>query len=1077
MLVAFGLIAALTISAQQKVTGVVKSPAGEPLTGVAVIIDGTTNGVMTDIDGKYSIELPARTGDEKTALSFSCIGLKTVIIAVGNKKVIDVVLEEDSIFLGESVVIGYGTVNRRDLTGSVASIQADKIAAVPVTNVSEALTGKLPGVNITTTEGSPDADVKIRVRGGGSLSQDNSPLYIVDGFPVTSISDIAPSEIQSIDILKDASSTAIYGAQGANGVVIVTTKSGREGKAQVNLNAAYGVKQVTRLTQVMSPYDFVAYQHELDASNFGAYEDLDIWRSRQGIDYQDELFGRIGNTQQYNVNVSGGSKAVTYNVSYAHNEEESIMLGSGYSKNNINAKIKSDITKWLTLDFNARLSHSVVDGLGSGADTNESNAANSSVANSVVFRPVSPLSENTEDDDNATRRVSPLEKLLATQKQRTQFRQNYNAALNFKIYKGLSFRTEFGYGWSTDETEQYWEPDAVTNSRYGHNGLPQAYRNAIKRTDWRNANTLTYDNKDLFGGRDHLNVLVGHEISSRTSSAYNTVSVDYPSTMSINEMKANWGAGTPLPTGSTISANENMLSFFGRVNYTLMERYLFTVTFRADASSKFAPGNQWGFFPSGAFAWRISDEPFMKSASNWLSMLKLRLSYGTAGNNRISSGLLYTTYSMSGSDSRNPYFNESSTSMLEHGTYLSNSALKWETTVSRNIGIDYGFLKGRISGAVDLYWNTTKDLLMRSEIPSNSGYSYQYQNFGQTSNKGVEVSLNAVILDKNDFYLDFNANFAFNSNRIDRLNTDSPWQSSSWAGSTISKYEDFRVVEGGSLGEVWGYRTNGYFTVYDPVSNPAGELVWNTKDKKWGLKDGYKDNSNSITGGSYFPGGLKVEVDENGNPVKQRLGNTVPDMIGGFGLNARLKGFDLSVFFNYSLGNVIINGTKLASSFYTGSKREYNLNNDYRLANRYSWIDPVTGMNLARGDMNELTAHYGSAEAVGARLNELNAGKKMYNPASASQMQLTDYAVEDASFLRLQNVTLGYSLPKRWMDKCFLGNVRIYATLYNLFCWTAYTGADPEVDTSSKRNAMTPGVDYAAYPKSRTYLVGLNITF
>jgi hypothetical protein len=411
---------------------------------------------------------------------------------------------------------------------------------------------------------------------------------------------------------------------------------------------------------------------------------------------------------------------------------------------------------------------------------------------------------------------------------------------------------------------------------------------------------------------------------------------------------------------------------------------------------------------------------------------------------------------------------------MEHTSTLSNPKLKWETTITRNLGFDFGFLNNRISGSIDAYWNTTKDLLMRAEIPSNSGYTYQYQNFGQTSNKGLELQLTAGLVQSKNFNLDFNFNIAWNKNRIDKLSTDNPWQSSSWAGSTISKYEDFRVEEGGRLGEVWGYKTNGYFTVYDEVNNPNGELVWS--NGSWALRDGLKDNSTSITGGKYYPGGLKVQVDENGDPVKQRLGNTVAPINGGFGVSGNWKNFDFTAFFNYSLGNKIINGTKLATAFRAGSALGYNLNADFNLSNRYTWIDPETGLNLGTPSNSTILA-YGSIEAIGSRLNEINAGANIYNPAAVTTMQLIDYAVEDASFLRVQNISVGYTLPKNFVRKLFIENVRVYFTGYNLFTFTKYTGADPEVDTSSKKNAMTPGVDYAAYPKSRSFVGGINVTF
>ena len=751
------------------------------------------------------------------------------------------------------------------------------------------------------------------------------------------------------------------------------------------------------------------------------------------------------------------------------------MLNSGFKKDNINAKIKSELNKWLSLDFNARLSHTAVEGLGGGADTNESNAANSTVANSVIFRPIDPLQTSTDDEENSTAtQKTPLERLLATEKERGTFNQNYNVGINWKPFKGWTFRSEFGYGWKYDDTEQYWGVDAVSNSKYGNNGKPQAYLLREKTNSWRNANTLTYENKDLFEGRDRLNVLIGHEVSSSFKKSVENVSVAFPNTMNISEIKANMGTGTALPTQSTLGAKENMLSFFGRANYTLMDRYLLTFTLRGDGSSKFGKGNQWGLFPSAALAWRISDETFMESVKDWLSSLKLRLSFGTAGNNRINSGLLNTTYSLSGNDARYPAFGDAMSSMLEHGTNLYNPDLKWETTVTRNLGIDYGFWNNRISGSIDLYWNTTKDLLMKTEIPSTTGYNYQYRNFGQTSNKGVEFSMSAVLLDTKKYGLNFTFNLAYNRNKIDKLTTDTPWQSSNWAGSTISKYEDFRVEEGGRLGEVWGFKTNGYYTVYDPVSNPNGDLIWG--DGEWTLRDGLKDNSQTITGGAYSPGGLKLQCDENGNPIKQRLGNTVAPLTGGFGFNGNVGNFDFNLFFNYSLGNVIINGTKLASSFRSGSRTGYNLNNDFALGNRYTWIDPETGLNLASSSSAVLET-YGSMTEAGLRLNQLNRNASIFHPAAVTTMQLIDYAVEDASFLRINNITVGYTLPKTWVKKAFLQNVRIYLTGYNLFCWTNYTGADPEVDTSSKRNALTPGVDYAAYPKSRSFVGGINITF
>ncbi len=1056
----------------QTIKGNVKDSGGEPIIGATVKEAGTKNAVVTDFDGNYSITLTSGG-----SLQFSYIGTKSQTVSTKGKTTINVTLEDEATALNDVVVIGYGTVKKKDLTGAVTSVSAKQIENIPVSNVSEALTGKMAGVNITTTEGSPDADVKIRVRGGGSLSQDNSPLYIVDGFPVSSISDIAPSEIQSIDVLKDASSTAIYGARGANGVIIVTTKSGSEGKVQVNFNAAIGWKKVTKLIKTMDPYNYAYYQYELGSEDYGKFEDLDIWKSVEGTDYQDEVFGRTGQQKQYNVNVSGGSKDVKFNVGYSHNDEKSIMLGSGYAKNNINAKINANLNKWLSLDFNGRLAFTKLDGLNGGADTNENNAANSIVANTVRWNPVEPLVSSDDDEENSTStRRNPYQRITDSYKYQERFQQNYNIGLNWKPFKHITFRSEFGYGWKYNDTEQVWGSNATTNSTYGANGQPQAQFIRLSNKNWRNANTVTYDNSKLFGGRDHINVLIGQEWSSSQDKSRGTTIIAFPQSFSISEVLANTDAGTTYNNPTTIEAKENILSYFGRINYTLADKYLATFTLRADGSSLFGKDNRWGLFPSLALAWRISDENFMKNSAKWLSNLKLRLSFGTAGNNRIPAGSISQVYSLPGVNEKPkyPYFGETASTIMSHNDILYNPDLKWETTVTRNVGIDYGFWNNRISGTLDFYWNTTKDLLMKTAIPSNSGYEYQYQNYGKTSNKGIEFALNAVLVDKKNFGLNFNFNISYNRNKIDELGMDNPWQSSSWSGNTISEYDDFRVEAGGRIGELWGYKTNGFYTVYNPETG-TGDLVLGSNGK-WSLREGVVDNSYTKFG-ELLPGQMKLQVDENGDPIKQRLGNTVAPTTGGFGFDGRVGNFDFNLFFNYSLGNKIVNGTKLANSFYAGSSKNYSLIADFAVDNRYTWIDPNTGMNLGRSISTSTLSYYGGAEGVMARINEINNGVSLYNPAAVTKMVITDYAVEDASFLRLQNVTIGYTLPKKWVKSIFIENVRLYFTGYNLLCFTGYDGYDPEVDTSSKKNPMCPGIDYAAYPKSRSFVFGINVTF
>ena len=1068
-------LASVAMLAQQiTVSGNIKDNTGYPVPGAAVMVAGTTQGTVTDFDGNYTLAGVPSNGK----LTVSFVGYATQTEEVKSRTTINFTLQDDTKELQEVVAVGYGTVSKRDLTGSVSSVKAKDIAAVPVSSASEALTGKMAGVNVSATEGSPDADVKIRVRGGGSLSQDNSPLYIVDGFPVSSISDIAPSEIESIDVLKDASSTAIYGARGANGVIIVTTKSGKEGKTQVNLNASWGAKKVTKLTKVLDPYEYALYQYEIEtasssetSSSYGEYDDLHIWKSREGTDYQDEIFGRWGSQLQYNANVSGGTKDFKYNISFAHSQEESIMKGSGFNKDNVNVKINTSLNKWLTLDFQARLANQKIKGLSGGADTNESNAANSIVAKSITFRPISPLTGSSDDDEeNSSNSVySPLERLDDTYKQQNRFRQDYNAGLNWKPFSGWTFRTEFGYNWRKNKTDQVWAVKATQNSKFGYAGLPQAYFETVEYKNWRNANTITYDNKKLFGKRDRMNIMVGQEWSSTSQVTRNHTSVSFPSTFTISEVLANTGAGTALPNGSDIEADENMLSFFGRVNYTLMDKYLITATVRADGSSKFADGNRWGIFPSAAVAWRILDEDFMAGTRDVLQNLKLRLSFGTAGNNRISSGLIQTTYTMGSNTDKAPFFDEQRQPQLQHGKALYNPDLKWETTLTRNVGIDYGFLDGRLSGSVDLYWNTTKDLLMKATIPSGTGYSEQYQNFGQTSNKGVEVALNYAIVDNDDLKVNFTFNIGYNVNKIDELNTDNPYQTSNFCGSTINYGSgDFRVAEGGRLGEVWGYKLTGFYTPEDGKGNGNMKLGANGN---WTITDG--NNSNTLTGQT-LPGAPMFECDEEGNPVFQKIGQTVAPVNGGFGFDAQWRGFDFAAFFNYSLGGDIVNGAKLCSEFFSDSRKGYNIVNDMRMSERFSFIDPKTGLNLGRPSETTIKS-LGGTEAVMARLNESNAGKSQFSPVAATKMVMHSGVIEDGSFLRINNVTLGYTLKKELTQKWFLEKVRFYVTGYNLYCFTNYSGADPEVDTN--KNPMCPGIDYAAYPKSRSVVGGVNITF
>ena len=1058
----------------QTVSGNVKDPTGEPVIGATVMEQGTQNGTVTDFDGNFTITLKGKSNK----LVFSYVGMQNQTVDVAGKSSINVNMKDDAQMLDEVVAIGYTTVRKRDLTGAVSQVSAKQIEDIPVSNVTEALTGKMAGVNVTTTEGSPDADITIRVRGGGSLSQDNSPLYIVDGFEVSSINDIASSDIETIDVLKDAASTAIYGARGANGVVIVTTKSGKEGKINVNFNASLGWKKVVKEIGVMDPYNFGIYQYELDSSsqfstdkgNYGPYAELDQLKALAGHNWQGEIFGRTGSQRNYDVSVNGGTKKFGFNVSFAHTDQDAIMIGSGFSRNNVTAKLKAKFNKYLSADFKFALSKQKVDGLSSGTDSNESNATNSWSNQAIRFAPINAISDDgEEDEENSTStRVDPLTRVLNTYKQVSTLKHNYNFGLTWKPWKGWQFKTAFSMAFQDKDTDQAWLAIANRNSKYPDSGMPAVVFNTDDRTTLSNTNTLQYSKKKLFFSDDDLKVIAGQEwkqIKRETNGdVYTGFSENFTS---FDMLLNNPTAGNHMAPTYYKYPNERLTSFFGQVLYTISDKYYLNATLRADGSSLFGEGNRWGWFPAVQLAWRLSEEKFMKSAE-WLSNLKLRLSLGTAGNNRIDAGLIATQYQASGNTGVAPYFGEQRYYFIETNGYLYNPNLKWETTITRNVGLDFGFFKGKLSGSFDFYWNSTNDLLMKARVQSSSGYLYQYQNFGSTENKGVELSLNYAAINTKSLALNFNANVAYNSNKITKLTTDDPFQSSSFAGSTISEYNDFYVTEGGRLGEVWGYKYDGFYTTDE--LNLEG-TTWKTKDGK-----------NQTAGGTIYPGAPKY-VDQNGDGKittddKVRLGNTVPTWTGGFGFDVTWKNswgtIDLTAFFNYSLGNEILNGTKLANSFFAGSSKGYNLISEFNVDNRYSWIDPATGLNLGRPSANTVAA-YGGTDNVIARLSEINAGKALWNPAATSAMVISDWALEKADFLRFQNLTVGYTFPKAWVKKLYLQKARIYFTAYNIACWTNYSGYDPEVSTN--KNAMCPGIDFATYPKARSYTMGINLQF
>ncbi|MCU7547985.1 TonB-dependent receptor [Chitinophagaceae bacterium LB-8] len=1065
------LFAFVTTWAQNvTVSGDVMKQNGEALAGATVKVKGTTTATTTDEKGHYSIKVP----DLNVTLVFSYVGNATQEVAVNGKANVTVVLKEQASSMDEVVVIGYGTTKRKNLTGTVSSMNAAQLEKVPVSSAAEAITGRMPGVSVTTTDGAPGAEIVIRVRGGGSVTQDNSPLYIVDGFQVSSMNDISPNDIASIDILKDAATAAIYGAKGANGVVIITTKSAKGGKTSISYNGFTQLRTLPKKLDVLSPYEFTLAQYEYakvrsqsDLDNFtkyfGVYEDLELYKSQKGTDWQDKLFGKPVVSQQHNLSVTGGTDKTKLSFSLANNKDQGLMPGSAYQRTYLNFKLNHAVSDALKLDLGARFSNTVVDGAGT------SGSSSVRIGDGITTRPVNGLADAIKMDEIAAGSgddeyeqflksiINPIDLAAQDYRRRNDKVLNMNAAASWSIIKNLSYRSEFGYDLSFGQNKRYYGPLTGESKNVGGN-LPLGEITNSNGTKYRWANTLTY----LFNlGSDHdFNVMVGQEVlGGEGFSEFNRAKY-FAVNLTPEVLFANMALGTQDRHSTSVYEGENMFSVFGRINYTYKDKYLLTLTNRGDASSKFAPGNRLGLFPAAALAWRASKENFLQDVE-FINDLKFRVSYGTAGNNRIPNNAWRQIWTPS--DNRTYGWGDiSNTYWTPASSTLPNPNIKWETTITRNTGADFSLFKNRISGSLDLYWNTTKDLLVQQTIPDYTGYSSQLTNIGQTSNRGIELALNGILVNKKDLQITASFNAGMNRSRIDQLDgVNQKWYQSGWAGTDLKSSDDYMLEVGKSVGLIYGFVTDGMYTSDDFTSYNAATKTYVLNDKV--------ANVGSLMGGlSVRPGLLKLK-DLNGDGLitadKDRtvIGNALPKAQGGFNLSGTYKGFDAGLFFNWVYGNDIYNTGKI--SFNMLYRTTYgNMLNTMNYNDRYKYID-------ANGNLvTDL-----------AELAELNKNAKIWTPFSMGTASpvVHSWAIEDGSFIRLNNVTFGYSLPKSVISKVRLSKLRAYATVYNALLFTKYSGFDPEVSAtrSSSYSQLTPGVDYSAYPKSRTYTFGLNVTF
>lgn len=1095
----------VTSSSQQpkQISGKIAGSDGMPLPGVTVYEKGTSNGTITDIDGNYSLKVASAT----SVLVFSFVGMETQEIPVANKTVIDVKLIESSIGLEEVVAIGYGVMKKRDITGSVASISGEQISAIPVANAAQALTGRLPGVNVVSQDGRPDAQISIRVRGGGSISQSNDPLFIVDGFPVSSISDIPGNQIESIDVLKDASSTAIYGARGANGVIIVTTKSGKSGKLTINYDGYMQFNQPTKYLETMNAYNYIAYNWGYAKAISNTYADawemlwgignyattynnsagIDHYKNVAATNFSKETYGNSF-SHNHNLNISNGNNKTKYIISLNHVDNDGMKLNSWYKRTSANFKLDQVISDKLNFSIDTRFTSVTIMG-----DESTTNGRGSLLSTAYWFRPIATADVLGELNDSKNTSLGLYDTVLqdmynpvARIKDYTPEQRNRtlraNTSLDWKIINGLTAKTELGLStyWNRENT---WS-GAIYNNYIDTNGEKTYGGNAsiASSEGWniRWANTINYEVQGL-GDNQSLNILAGQEITNSGSEEISIYGNRYPASFDAERayaMMDQYLTGTSTVNygySSNIGTPNRLQSYFGRFNYSLMDRYLLTATFRADGSSRFAPTQRWGYFPAAAFGWRVSEEDFLQDVS-WLDNLKFRLSYGSVGNDGISASLWKMNWASDGL-TRYSVNEQQQVAYSPASSTIANPNLKWETTITRNLGVDYAFFDSRVYGTLDLYWNSTKDLLMLTSVSAISGFSTTYDNIGSTSNKGVELSLGADLVRSKDFNLSANFNINFNKGKVEELadGVNGLYRTQWGSSMTQPNTGDYILVEGKPVGQVRGYTYDGWYTVDDfTYSNGIYTLKPDVADIGSGIIGTvYGTNAHKPGGQVAYPGVVKYKdisgpdgtpdglVDENDVAV---IGDMNPKHTGGLNISGNYKSFDFRLDFNWSYGNQIYNANYLAA-FY-GSKEDglYKNRLDY-LSSSYKIFDIQNGQLVSITDPTAL--------------NALNANATTFLPYHENPVCST-MGIEDGSYLRLNNVTLGYTIPKNMVNKIGLSKIRVYSSIYNAFILTNYSGLDPEVNTNTSQGSAqypTTGLDWGTYPRARSFTFGINVEF
>lgn len=1030
-----------------------------PIPMVNIVEKGTKTGSVSDMDGNFSIKV----SNKDAKLEFSMIGYKTTLLDVAGKSSLNVELNIDATTLDDIVVIGFGSVRKADLTGAVSTISGAELNKIPVASVAEALTGRLAGVQVSSSEGSPDADIVLKVRGGGSLTQDSTPLILVDGFPVSTIADISPNDIENITVLKDASSTAIYGARGANGVVLITTKSGTDGeKLTVNYTMFSGFRNIAKTLDVLDPFDYASWQYEYAMLRnngnpatyeqyFGPHSQINQYANEKKINWQREIYGRTGRVNNHSLSLRGGGSKIGYNLNFTRYDEEAIMIGSGFERNNLSFNVKNKHKDKIELSFTLRYSDTKITGGGANEQREFSQSADARFRHVVGYPSffVPGLSEDDPDEEVAGFLINPF--IATADNDRLQTRRNFNmiTGMKWKIINNLELKTDIGLDYYKRENKRFYGRSTfyVRNVPLSENqGKPAIITEDRNEIRFRLSNYLSYDFKKLLNNDHRVKLMVGQEIIDFQSQELTNVVHGLPLTFNFDNAQNLTNQGKPFLVNNFTQPQDRLVSFFARVNYDLYDKFLLTATTRADGSSKFLGDNRWGYFSSGAVAYKLSEEEFLKKYE-WLNQLKIRLSYGQAGNNNIPDGQQVRTFISNSTAWINGFNN-----FFAPSSIMPNPELKWETMVTRNIGLDYELFNGRLNGTFDAYRNSSRDLLFNFQL-SGGGYSSQYRNMGEVQNSGFEGSFNYAIIRKKDYGLNFSFNINFNNNKIVSLGLGSDYEvATNWASTAIGA--DYGIRVGQPIGLMLGYQSAGRYEVSD----------FDFNNGVYTLKPGVP--SASAVTGYVQPGAMKLK-DVNGDGVINQdditvIGNAQPIHTGGFNLSGNVKNFDFSANFNWSFGQDVYNATKIEHSTATSGNpngQYRNLLSNMSLGNRWTNINPANGQLVT--DPTELAA--------------LNANTTTWSPYM-QRFVLTDWAIEDASFLRLNTLTIGYSFPDKLVEKLKLTKLRFYATANNVFVLTNYSGLDPEVSTR-RRTPETPNVDFSPYPRSRLFVFGLNLNF